>query len=158
MNAGLFRRLVNFWPPLFFAGIKVVHLSDDYRELKVKLLLRWYTRNYVGVQYGGSLISMTDPWYMLMLMHNLGRNYYVWDKHAEINFIKPGKSHVSARFHISQALLDEVREKTATGEKYLPVFTVDILDQDQQLVAQVKRQVYIKLKPHSRPDARANTH
>lgn len=152
MKACVFRRLVNLWPPLFFAGIKATHISSDYRDIKVSLYLRWYTRNYVGVQYGGSLASMTDPWYMLMLMHNLGRDYFVWDKHAEINFIKPGKGHVSAHFQLTPALLDDVREKTATGEKYLPVFTVDIIDEQQQLVAQVKRQVYIKLKPRSRPN------
>src|SRR5690625_6218597 len=77
MNEKWLRRLINFWPPMFFAGIKATRISDDFRAIDVSLTLRWYNRNYVGTHFGGSLFSMTDPWYMLMLMHNLGRDYYV---------------------------------------------------------------------------------
>ena len=150
MNAGLFLVLANLWPPLFFAGIKATYLSKDYREARVTLFLRWYSRNYVGVQYGGSLMSMTDPWYMLMLMHNLGRDYFVWDKHAEIDYISPGKSHVSAHFLITEEMLSEIRAKTAGGEKFLPTYTVEIRDRDHTLVARVRRTLYIKLKPRAR--------
>lgn len=150
MKAGIFKHLVNLWPPLFFAGIKVTTLSADYREAKVVLKLRWYNRNYVGVQYGGSLMSMTDPWYMLLLMHNLGKDYYVWDKHAEIDYIAPGRTHVYAHFVITDEQLADIREKTADGQKYVPEFGVDILDEQGHLVARVKRRVYIKLKPRAR--------
>ncbi len=150
MRAGVFRFLANLWPPLFFAGIKATYLSPDYREAYVTLKLRWYTRNYVGVQYGGSLMSMTDPWYMSMLMFNLGGDYFVWDKHAEIDYLAPGKTHVHAHFKISQERLDEIKQLTRDGEKHLASFSVDIRDDHQQLVARVKRIVYIKLKPKAR--------
>ena len=150
MKANLFRWMVNAWPPLFFAGIKVTYLAADYREAHVTLKLRWYNRNYVGVQYGGSLMSMTDPWYMLLLMHNLGKDYFVWDKHAEIDYIAPGKTHVHAQFKLTEETLSDIREKTARGEKYIPEFSVDILDDHNKLVARVKRRVYIKLKPRAR--------
>jgi hypothetical protein len=39
--------------------------------------------------YGGSLYSMTDPFYMPMLISNLGSDYVVWDKAAHIRFRKP---------------------------------------------------------------------
>lgn len=151
MKSGLFKTLVNLWPPLFFTGIKVTQLAQDYRETRVTLKLRWYNKNYVGTQYGGSLMSMTDPWYMLMLMHNLGRDYFIWDKRAEIDYISPGKTHVHATFKIDDDVIREIREKTANGEKYLPQFLVDIVDDNNQLVARVKRQLYIKLKPRARP-------
>ena len=157
MNAGLFRVLANLWPPLFFAGIKATYLSKDYREARVTLFLRWYSRNYVGVQYGGSLMSMTDPWYMLMIMTNLGRDYFVWDKHAEIDYISPGKTHVHALFKISDETLNDIRAKTANGEKYVPEFLVDIKDDNGQLVARVKRRVYIKLKPRARNNEEPET-
>lgn len=150
MKAGLFKSIVNFWPPLFFAGIKLTYLAADYREARVTLKLRWYNRNYVGVQYGGSLMSMTDPWYMLLLMHNLGGDYFVWDKHAEIDYIAPGKTHVHARFIITDEMLEDIRTNTASGEKYIPEFSVDIVDEQGALVARVKRRVYIKLKPRAR--------
>jgi acyl-coenzyme A thioesterase PaaI-like protein len=150
MKAGLFKTFVNLWPPMFFSGIKVTYLSTDYKETRVTLKLRWYNKNYVGTQYGGSLISMTDPWYMLMLMSNLGRDYFVWDKHAEIDYIAPGKTHVHAQFKITDDIIDDIRAKTANGEKYIPEFIVDIKDDNDKLVARVKRRVYVKLKPRAR--------
>lgn len=68
------RRMVNFWPLFLFAGIKVERIADDWRYAKVRLKLRWYNRNYVGTQFGGSLFSMTDPWWMILVMECLGRD------------------------------------------------------------------------------------
>jgi len=44
---------------------------------------------------------MCDPWFMLILMQHLGRDYIVWDKAASIQFLKPGRGTVAATFHIS---------------------------------------------------------
>lgn len=143
---------MNFYPPYIGAGVRVRHISADMRLVQVKMVLRWYNRNYVGTQYGGSLMSMTDPWYMLMIMNNLGRDYFVWDKHAEIDYIAPGKTHVHAHFVINDEILDDIRAKTANGDKYVPEFLVEIKDDHGHLVARVKRRVYIKLKPRARTE------
>ena len=68
------RWLLNFYPPYLGAGVKVRYISSDFREVRVSMGLKWYNRNYVRTQFGGSLYSMTDPFYMLMLMENLGRD------------------------------------------------------------------------------------
>lgn len=156
VSANLFRVLANLWPPLFFAGIKATRVDPGYRRFDVTLKLRWYSRNYVGVHFGGSLYSMTDPWYMLILMNNLGRDYFVWDKGAEIEYITPGRTHVHAHFEVTDAELDEIRQKTATGEKYLPKFTVEIRDDNHELVARVVRTLYVKQKPRARQPSDAN--
>jgi hypothetical protein len=147
MKASTFRILANLWPPFFFNSIRVTYISEDFREIDVALRLRWYNRNYVGTHFGGNLFSMTDPWYMLMLMKNLGRNYVVWDKKASIDFIAPGRGVVTVKFLLSDAVLSEVREKTASGEKYLPEFAVNIIDAEGKLVARVYKTVYVKAKP-----------
>lgn len=150
MNRRWIQRLVNFWPPLFFSGIKATRISDDFREIDVVLKLRWYTRNYVGTQYGGSLFSMTDPWYMLMLSHNLGPDYFVWDKSAHIDFIAPGRNTVKAMFRLDETVLDRIREHTQHGHKHLPTFSIDITDEEDQLIARVHRTLYVRTKPHKR--------
>ena len=147
MKASVFRRIINLWPPLLFAGIRAKSVSDNYREIEVVLKLHWYNRNYVKVHYGGSLFSMTDPWYMLMLMENLGREYYVWDQRASIDYVAPGRGTVSARFSLDEVLLDEIRAKTADGEKYLPEFKIEIFDEQKKLVARVNRTLYVRRKP-----------
>jgi acyl-coenzyme A thioesterase PaaI-like protein len=148
MKAKTFRRLINFWPPFLFSSIRATYVSDDYRCVNVSLRLRWYNRNNVGTLFGGNLFAMTDPWFMLMLLENLGRDYYVWDKKASIDFVAPGKGTVSAQFVLDEQILEEIREHTKKGEKYLPEFQVDILDEKNKLVARVNKTLYVKRKPH----------
>ena len=47
-------------------------------------------------------------------------------------------------------LLDEIREQTANGEKYLPQMRVDIHDGAGTLVARVEKTLYVRLKPQAR--------
>ena len=149
-KARLMRILMCFYPPYIGAGVRVRHISDDFRDVQVSMGLGWYNRNYVGTQFGGSLYSMVDPFYMLMLMENLGRHYIVWDKAADIDFISPGKGPVYAEFHLDDALLDEIRQQTATGKKCLPRLQVDIRDAAGELVARVDKTLYVRLKPQAR--------
>ena len=148
-KARLLRWAMNIYPPYFGAGIKVRSISPDFREVQVSMGLKWYNRNYVRTQFGGSLYSMTDPFYMLMLMENLGRDYIVWDKAAHIEFVSPGKGTVHAEFKINHAMLDDIREHTANGEKYLPKYKATIRDDNGTLVAHVEKTLYIRRKPEA---------
>ncbi len=146
MKASTLRHLINLWPPFLLAGIHATRLTADYRAADVELRMRWYNRNYVGVHFGGSLFSMTDPWYMLMLLHNLGKDYLVWDRHAQIDYIAPGRGVVSASFRLSESELTQIVDNTADGEKYLPEFSIEVVDQDNALVARVRKQLYVRRK------------
>ena len=152
-KARLLRWALNFYPPYLGAGVRIQHIAGDFREVRVKMGLGWYNRNYVGTQFGGSLYSMTDPFFMLMVMENLGSDYIVWDKAASIDFIAPGKGPVYADFRIDEALLDEIRQHTAGGDKYLPQLHVDVHDGDGTLVARVHKTLYVRLKPRVRQAA-----
>jgi acyl-coenzyme A thioesterase PaaI-like protein len=138
--------MLNLWPPFLFSGISVLEISKDFRHTKVRLKKRAITSNYVGTLFGGSLFAMTDPFYMVMVMKNLGKGYIVWDKRSEIEYVSPGKSTVFAEFHIWDADLDDIRAKVATEGKYLKWFDVEIKSADGNVVAIVKKQIYIRLQ------------
>ena len=91
---------MNIWPPFVGAGIKVVRIADDFHEIRVALRQKWFNKNIVGSHFGGSLYAMVDPFYMIMLMNILGKDYIVWDKFASIDFIAPGKGTVTATFSL----------------------------------------------------------
>ena len=150
MKIAFLRFLINHWPPYLFSGIRATRISADFRSADVELRERWYNRNYVGTHFGGSLFAMTDAWYMIMLIRNLGRDYYVWDKSASIEYVSPGRGTVRAQFQLDEMVLDDIRARTAGGEKYLPEFTVDILNADDQLVARVVRTLYVRKKQSAR--------
>ncbi|WPC05399.1 DUF4442 domain-containing protein [Pseudomonas benzenivorans] len=144
------RWALNLYPPYLGAGIRVRHIGADWRLVRVNLGLSWYNRNYVGTQFGGSLYAMTDPFFMLMLLENLGADYIVWDKAASIDFVAPGRGPVYAEFRLDDALLAEVRARTAGGDKYLPELQVEVRDGAGELVARVHKTLYVRLKPRAR--------
>ncbi len=150
MKASLLRHGINLWPPFLFAGIHVTAIDAGYRHVRVELRQRPWNMNYVRTHFGGSLFAMTDPFWMLCLLQNLGRDYYVWDKAGEIEFVKPGRGVVATEFRVDDALLDEIKAATASGEKHLRWFENDILDTQGEVVARVRKQVYVRLKPEAR--------
>ncbi len=152
-RARLLRLGLNLYPPYLGAGISVQQISPDCRQARVKMALRWYNRNAVGTQFGGSLYSMVDPFYMLLLMPLLGDDYLVWDKAASIDFIAPGKGPVYADFSIGDELLADIRAHTAAGDKYLPQLHVEVRDGEGTLVARVHKTLYVRLKPRARQAA-----
>ena len=141
---------MNLWPPFLGAGIRVRHIAEDWSEVIVDLRHGLMNRNYVGTHYGGSLFSMTDPFYALMLMHLLGERYLVWDQAASIEFVAPGRGTVTARFALSPQRVDEIRAQAASGEKVLPNFDVEVRGSDNALVARVRKTLYVRLKPRFR--------
>lgn len=146
MSPTAIRRFINLWPPLLFSGIRVKRIAEDWRHVEVELRLTWWNRNAVGTMFGGSLFAMTDPFYALMLQHNLGRDYTVWVKSAEIEFVAPGRNVARASFQISPEKLAEIRAATESGEKYEPAFSVAITDPQGKLIAQVNPLLYVRRK------------
>ncbi len=140
------RRGLSLYPPYLGAGIRVTELSDDFRHARVELALTPWNRNYVGTQFGGSIASMTDPFWMLLVMENLGRDYVVWDKAAEIEFVRPGRTRLHAEFDVDDALLDDLRARAADGGKVLHWCETEIKDTAGEVVARVRKQLYIRLK------------
>jgi acyl-coenzyme A thioesterase PaaI-like protein len=151
MRASTLRRLVNFWPPFLFNSIRVLELADDWSSARVRLALRFWNRNYVGTQFGGNLFAMSDPWWMLLAMHRLGRDYIVWDKAATIDFVAPGKTHVYAHFVLDEKVVDEMRAAAADGSKVLRWFEVELKTADGTVIARVRKQLYVRLKSAQRP-------
>ncbi len=141
------RRWINFWPPFLGMGIRIRRIAPDMKAVDVEMKLRFWNANYVGTHFGGSLFAMTDPFYMLMLMANLGRDYIVWDKAATIRYKKPGRGTVRAEFRLSDSQIDDIREKLKTLPKYEPVFTVEVKDEAGVVIAEVEKVLHIRRKP-----------
>jgi hypothetical protein len=143
------RMRLNIWPPFLGAGIHVRRLTSDWKEIDVEMKLRWWNRNYVGTHYGGSLYSMADPFFMVMLIENLGKDYIVWDKAASIRFRKPGRGTVCANFRLSDEQIGEIRQALNSQAKIERVFTVEIKDQSGSVVAEVEKLLHIRRKEPS---------
>lgn len=138
--------LLNLDPPYLITGITVRSIASDRRRVAVHMGLHWYNRNYFGTHFGGSLYAMTDPFFALMLAHNLGPDYIVWDRSAHIDFLQPGRGRVTALFELTPEMIAAVLEGTADGRKFLPTWTVEVRDEAGQAIARVAKTLYVRRK------------
>ena len=138
--------VLNHYSPYKGAGIEVEKIDLKNYHIRVKMPLTYKNQNIVGVHFGGSLYSMVDPFYMLILMHHLGPKYVVWDKAATINFLSPGRSTVYADIRLDFAEIEKIKEAT---EDYQPVYrnyTLNIFDDSGLRIAEVQKTLYIRRK------------
>ena len=146
MKTRWLRWKLKLFPAWRGTGATVTYIASDYRELRLKLPLSWRTRNYVGSIFGGSLYASIDPWYMILLIQILGRNYVVWDKAATIRFKKPGRSTLYATFTFDDAELETIRAATAGGEPVDRTYTIELKDKDGVVHASVDKVIYVRRK------------
>jgi len=137
---------MSLWAPNLFSGIRIRRFSQDWTHATVELHVNLITRNYVKTAFGGSMSAMTDPYFFMLVMHQLGRDYVVWDTRGEIEFLKPGRGVLTAHFRVPEAKIAEIRERARDGAKVLEWFETDITDRDGDVVAKVRREVYIREK------------
>lgn len=142
-------RVMNYWPPLLGTGIRVQEIRDDWTLARVKLPLTRINRNQHGTAFGGSIGAMSDGFYALLLMHQLGKNYKVWDQAAQIEYVNPGTGTVYGRFEMPVEVVAEIRAACDQGAKVLHWFETDLTLRDGTVVARVRRQVYARRKRES---------
>lgn len=136
----------NFFPAYRGSGARILFISEDYREIRIKIPLNWRTRNYVGTIYGGSMYAGIDPLYMVMLIKNLGKDYVVWDKSATIRFKKPGKETLFADFKLTQEELDEIKRILETEKSVDRIYIVELKDKNGQVYCLIEKTLYIARK------------
>ncbi len=139
----IFRLGMNLYPMFFGTGGKVVFIAADWREVHVRLRLSLWSRNYVKTIFGGSMFAASDPFYMLMLMHVLGKSFVVWDKSATIRFRRPGTQTLHARFLLDNALVDDIRQRVVEGGETDQTFVIQWVDREGQVYAEIERNCYV---------------
>jgi len=143
-------RLINLYPPYLGAGVRVQG-SADLRRFEVSMRLSLLNRNYVGTHFGGSLYSMCDPFFMLILMQALGPEFVVWDKAASIRFRRPGRGRVRATFEIPEDRIESIRGEAIAAGKIEPVFQVEVVDDGGEVVAIVEKVLHVRYRGAAEP-------
>jgi len=140
----LLRRSMSLYPPFLGAGVRVRTLSRHPLVFESSMRLRWWNRNYVGTQFGGSLYAMADPFFMLILIDALGPDFVVWDKAATIRFRRPGRGTVAARFEIPAGRVEEIRSEALAAGRAEPVFIALVVDRAGETVAEIDKAISVR--------------
>jgi acyl-coenzyme A thioesterase PaaI-like protein len=135
------------WHPAYRGtGGRVTYIAADWHEVRVEVPLSLRTRNYVGTIFGGSMYGAVDPIYMIMLIKILGPEYIVWDKSANIRFLKPGRGTLYARFTLDDAEIGAITTVLAERRSVDRTYTVELVDAGGSVCATVDKVVFIRRK------------
>lgn len=121
-------------------------ISDDWREIDVEMRLGLLNRNYMGSHFGGSLFSMSDPFFWLIAQRALP-DYVVSHKGGRIDFLTPGYGRVRAEFRIPDATLDEIRAHAIGEERWIGEFSTEILNEKNEVVARATQTLHVRKRP-----------
>lgn len=143
----------NLFPAYRGTGGRVTYIASDWREVHVRLPLSWRTRNYVGTTFGGSIYGAVDPFYMIILMKLLGPDYVVWDKAASVQFKKPGRSTLYARFAVSDEEIAAIKSALTEARSVDRVYQVELADAQGVVHATVEKTIYIRRQEENGNDA-----
>jgi len=80
---------------------------------------------------------------------NLGRDYVVWDKSACINFKRPGRTALFARFLIDGSELDLIKRELEHAWHVDRTYHVDLTDEQGTVYASIEKVIYIRKKEKS---------
>ena len=149
-NFGAMIKNINWYPPFLGAGIRVADYEKDFTRFVVQLRKRWYNRNLFGTHFGGSLYMMCDPFFVFIMTMNLGRGYIVWDKSANIQFLRPAKGTITGVFEVSPERIEEIRADVDERGKNTYHFEAELTDENGDVVVRVSKEVYVRAK-RSRP-------
>jgi len=136
------------WSPMYRRSTgKISNVSEDLHYVKIKIPLSWKNRNYVGSIFGGSMLSATDPIYMIQLMTILGNNYIVWDKAATIQYKRPGKETLFCEFTFTPEEIINIKNDVENLGEIDVVKTPNIITSKGEVIAELSKTIYVASKP-----------
>ena len=144
----LFKVLFNISPMYRRTNARLIEVSDDVHRVKIKIYLNYKNRNYMGTMFGGSMLSATDPIYMIQLLQILGDDYVVWDKATNIRFKKPANHHSYAIFEFTEQEIIKIKEDVTKNSEIDIIKNLTIQGGDNQIFAVVDKTIYISTKNH----------
>lgn len=154
----LFKAGFNLSPMYRRSTGRILSVSSDLHEVKVKLPISYRNKNYVGSIFGGSLFSAVDPIPMVQLINILGNEYVVWDKSASIQFKAPAKEDVYADFQYTEEELAGIRGRV-DRDRETEVRKVTLLTDKSggRTFCEVEKTLYVADKAFYKEKLRART-
>ena len=124
----LLRWRFNWYPAFRKTGARIIYISEDLLETRVRLPLCRATRNIHGTIYGGSMYAAVDPLHAVMMAAHLGPDYHVWMKSAKIEFRRPGHGDLYAHACLKRQDIEAVRAALLREDKVDRDFAISLAD------------------------------
>jgi hypothetical protein len=147
-EATLFKHGFNISPMYRRSVARIIYVSESLQEVVIKIPLNYKNRNYVGSIYGGSMLSATDPIYMIQLMNILGDEFVVWDKATTVRYKRPAREQVFAKFIFTDEEIIQIKNDLILKNEIDLIKKVNIVNKSDDVFAEVIKTIYISQKSY----------
>lgn len=145
----LFKWGFNISPMYRMSTARITTVSDDLKQVRIKLPINYKNRNYAGSIFGGSLFASVDPIPMVQLLYILDNQYIVWDKSAEIFFKIPARENLYAEFTYTDEEVESIKHQVHEHGEFEFVKTNHLTNKTgDRIFCVVKKKIYIATKEH----------
>ena len=134
---------LNLYLPFRMSGARVVSVSSDEHDVKVKLPLNIFTRNHVGTTFGGSIYSAVDGIFGILLFRHLSPDHLAVLKSCSIRYRRPGRGKLFATISIPKDDFDSIKKELKSKSSTERSFKFDIVDEDNVICAEFSPTIHI---------------
>lgn len=143
-KAFLFKYGFNLSPMYRRSCGRIIYVSKDLKELRIRLTHSYKNKNYVGSIFGGSLFSSVDPFPMVQLINIIDRDFIIWDKAAQILFRRPAFENLYAHFIYTEKELEDIRKRVKEEKEIEIIKTTPLTNAAGDIVfCTVEKTLYI---------------
>jgi acyl-coenzyme A thioesterase PaaI-like protein len=136
---------IEYFPPWWLLNIRLLENRDNWRQVRIRLPLGFFTRNFGGHMFGGCQANLADPIAAIACAH-IFPDYSVWTRAQSIDFREIGNSDLELRFDFDPGLEVRIREELREKGRSSPVFEFGFYRADGVLCTHVTNTVAIRPK------------
>ncbi len=114
-------RRMELYPPFFMMRIKVLEISEHWREIRMLLPLNTISRNPGGVMFGGYQAALADP-IAALACARVFPGYAPWTRAMTIDFRHGGSTDLELRFSMKKEQEEQIRAELAERGRATPTF------------------------------------
>lgn len=138
------KRIMNMWPPLLGAGVKIVYISDDWRRARVELNLTPWNANMHGAAFGGTLYSMTDFLFGTLVARVMGFGFEAWTRTGTFQYLAPGRDGAFMDVEFTPEHEKWVRDTVAEDGYCNVAFTCVVKNRDGSVVGIGQQDLHVR--------------
>jgi hypothetical protein len=137
------RRRIEWYPPFWFMGVKVIELDDNWNRVCLRLPLNAFSRNLGNGMFGGYQAAIADPIAAIACAKQFP-GYAVWTRTLYLDFEHPGDSDLELRFQFDPEFRDRIRSDLERKGRSTPEFEYGLYRRDGVCCTRVHCQVAVR--------------
>ena len=146
-------RRLEWYPPFRVMRVRVLQLSNDWRQVRLLLPLR-RNQNPGGGMFGGAMACLADP-IAALACNRVFPGHQVWTRELALDFVHEGRSDMELRFRLDPATERSIHEALARRGRATPSFEYAFHDERGKACVMVRSRVAIRpsdFRPLAKPN------